>query len=453
MRTDTDTPWGSLPAREHLPVEALDAGAPTGVPVLDVVIPVYNEERDLESCVRRLHDHLARTFPYRFRITVADNASTDRTPAVAARLAASMTEVTAYRLEEKGRGRALRTVWSHSDSPVLAYMDVDLSTDLNALLPLVAPLISGHSDLAIGSRLARSSRVVRGPKREFISRAYNLILKSSLSARFSDAQCGFKAIRRDVAERLLPMVEDTGWFFDTEMLVLAERAGLRIHEVPVDWVDDPDSRVHIVSTAVDDLKGVWRVGRALAVGALPLDRLARPFGDDPRDRAISGVPGGLARQLVGFCVVGALSTLFYLLLYSLFRTASGPQAANAAALLVSAVANTAANRRLTFGVRGRERAVRHQAQGLVVFGIGLALTSGSLAALDAASGNPAHGTELAVLIAANLAATVLRFLLFRAWVFPDRRGNDDKPHAHEPHAHEPHAHKPHEARTQERSAR
>ncbi|WP_411109367.1 glycosyltransferase [Streptomyces sp. c-19] len=404
----------ALPAREHLPVNI------AGRPVLDVVIPVYNEEKDLEPCVRRLHEHLLRTFPYGFRITVADNASTDTTPAVAAGLAAEVPEVRSVRLEEKGRGRALRTVWSGSDAPVLAYMDVDLSTDLNALLPLVAPLISGHSDLAIGSRLARSSRVVRGPKREFISRAYNLILRGSLAARFSDAQCGFKAIRRDVAERLLPMVEDTGWFFDTEMLVLAERAGLRIHEVPVDWVDDPDSTVHIVRTATEDLKGVWRVGRALATGSLPLDRLARPFGDDPRDRELTGVPGGLARQLVGFCVVGALSTLFYLALYSLFRLGVGPQAANAAALLVSAVANTAANRRLTFGVRGRDRAVRHQAQGLVVFAIGLALTSGSLAALGAASGDPAHSTELAVLIVANLAATVLRFLLFRLWVFPDR---------------------------------
>ncbi|MEU7291695.1 bifunctional glycosyltransferase family 2/GtrA family protein [Streptomyces exfoliatus] len=404
----------ALPAREHLPVNT------AGRPVLDVVIPVYNEEKDLEPCVRRLHEYLLRTFPYGFRITVADNASTDTTPAVAAGLAAEVPEVRSVRLEEKGRGRALRTVWSGSDAPVLAYMDVDLSTDLNALLPLVAPLISGHSDLAIGSRLARSSRVVRGPKREFISRAYNLILRGSLAARFSDAQCGFKAIRRDVAERLLPMVEDTGWFFDTEMLVLAERAGLRIHEVPVDWVDDPESTVRIVRTATDDLKGVWRVGRALATGSLPLDRLARPFGDDPRDRELSGVPGGLARQLVGFCVVGALSTLFYLALYSLFRLGVGPQAANAGALLVSAVANTAANRRLTFGVRGRDRAVRHQAQGLVVFAIGLALTSGSLAALGAATGDPAHSTELAVLIVANLAATVLRFLLFRLWVFPDR---------------------------------
>ncbi|GGR33551.1 glycosyl transferase [Streptomyces cinereoruber] len=405
---------GALPAREHLPVDV------AGRPVLDVVIPVYNEENDLEPCVRRLHEHLSRTFPYGFRITVADNASTDTTPAVAAALADEMPGVRSVRLEQKGRGRALRTVWSASDAPVLAYMDVDLSTDLNALLPLVAPLISGHSDLAIGSRLSRSSRVVRGPKREFVSRAYNLILRSSLAARFSDAQCGFKAIRREVAERLLPMVEDTGWFFDTEMLVLAERAGLRIHEVPVDWVDDPDSTVHIVRTATDDLKGVWRVGRALATGSLPLDRLARPFGDDPRDRELSGVPGGLARQLLGFCAVGVLSTLLYLALYSAFRLGLGPQLANAGALLVSAVANTAANRRLTFGVRGRDRAVRHQAQGLVVFGIGLALTSGSLAALGAATGDPSHSTELAVLIVANLAATVLRFLLFRLWVFPER---------------------------------
>ncbi|MGI5138704.1 glycosyltransferase [Streptomyces sp. CA-106110] len=415
MRTDSSP--GTLPAREHLP--AGDAGTPA----LDVVIPVYNEEKDLRPCVLRLHDHLERTFPYAFRITIADNASTDATPLVAARLEAEIAGVRSFRLEQKGRGRALRTVWSTSDAPVLAYMDVDLSTDLNALLPLVAPLISGHSDLAIGSRLARTSRVVRGPKREFISRAYNLILRGSLQARFSDAQCGFKAIRRDVAQALLPLVEDTGWFFDTEMLVLAERAGLRIHEVPVDWVDDPDSTVHLVKTATEDLRGVWRIGKALATGSLPLDRLVRPFGDDPRDRDITDVPRGLARQLVGFCVVGGLSTLFYLVLYSLFRQFSGSQIANALALLVSALANTAANRRLTFGIRGRRGAVRHQAQGLVVFGIGLVLTSGSLAALNVATADPAHSTELAVLIAANLAATVLRFLLFRAWVFPDQREN------------------------------
>ena len=219
-------------------------------PVLDVVVPVHNEEADLEPCVRRLHGYLTAHVPYRFRITIADNASTDATPDVAHMLAGSLPDVVAVRLVEKGRGRALRHVWTRSDAAVLAYMDVDLSTDLAALLPLVAPLISGHSDLAIGSRLSRGSRVVRGAKREFISRGYNLLLRGTLSARFSDAQCGFKAIRADVAERLLPMVADNGWFFDTEMLVLAERSGLRIHEVPVDWVDDPDSRVDIVATAV-----------------------------------------------------------------------------------------------------------------------------------------------------------------------------------------------------------
>ncbi|MFE9771075.1 dolichyl-phosphate beta-glucosyltransferase [Streptomyces sp. NPDC005931] len=411
MRTDSSP--GTLPVREHLPA----AGA--GTPVLDVVIPVHNEEKDLRPCVRRLHEHLTRTFPYAFRITIADNASTDTTAHVAGRLQAEIAQVRTVRLEQKGRGRALRTVWSASDAPVLAYMDVDLSTDLNALLPLVAPLISGHSDLATGSRLSRGSRVVRGAKREFVSRSYNLILRGSLRARFSDAQCGFKAIRRDVARVLLPLVEDTGWFFDTELLVLAERAGLRIHEVPVDWVDDPDSTVRIVRTAADDLKGVWRIGRALATGSLPLDRLARPFGDDPRDRRIADVPHGLARRLVGFCAVGVLSTLLYLLLYSGFRVLTGSQAANGLALLVSAIANTAANRRLTFGVRGRRGVVRHQAQGLVVLALGLALTSGSLAALDAATTEPEHSTELAVLVAANLAATVLRFLLFRAWVFPE----------------------------------
>jgi glycosyltransferase involved in cell wall biosynthesis len=196
-----------------------------------VVVPVHKEETDLEPCVRRLHAYLSAQFPYRFRITIADNASTDSTPDVAARLASTLSGVSAVRLAEKGRGGALTHVWTRSDAAVLACLDVDLSTDLAALLPLVAPLVSGHSDLAIGSRLSRGSRVVRGAKREFISRGYNLLLRRTLSARFSDAQCGFKAIRADVAARLLPMVEDRGWFFDTEMLVLAERAGLRIHEV------------------------------------------------------------------------------------------------------------------------------------------------------------------------------------------------------------------------------
>jgi glycosyltransferase involved in cell wall biosynthesis len=241
-------------------------------------VPVYNEETDLGPCVRRLHAYLTATFPYAFRITIADNASTDATPYIAEQLAIALPYVAMVRIPAKGRGRALRTVWSTSTAPVLAYMDVDLSTDLAALLPLVAPLISGHSDVAIGTRLARGARVVRGPRREIISRCYNLVLRGMLAVRFSDAQCGFKAIRSDVAARLLPLVEDGGWFFDTELLVLAQRAGLRIHEVPVDWVDDADSRVDVWPTAVADLKGVWRVRRALAGGRLPVRELRAEFG-------------------------------------------------------------------------------------------------------------------------------------------------------------------------------
>ncbi|WIM97029.1 glycosyltransferase family 2 protein [Actinoplanes oblitus] len=393
-----------------------DAGpARVTAPVLDVVVPVYNEEVDLGPCVQRLHAYLAASFPYPFRITIADNASVDGTAAVARQLTAAYPEVEAVHLTQKGRGRALNHVWTHSDAAVLAYMDVDLSTDLDALLPLVAPLISGHSDLAIGSRLARGSRVVRGAKREFISRGYNLILRTTMAARFSDAQCGFKAIRADVARRLLPMVEDTGWFFDTEMLVLAERAGLRIHEVPVDWVDDPDSRVDIAATAIADLKGIVRITRALSTGRLPLAALREQLGRDPLP--VDGVPAGLTGQLIRFAGVGVASTLAYLVLYALLRAGLGAQSANLVALLATAVANTAANRRLTFGVRGNGGALRHQAQGLVVFGIGLGLTSGSLALLHAAATEPSRAVELVVLVLANLVATAVRFLMLRIWVF------------------------------------
>ncbi len=389
-----------------------------GVPVLDVVVPVYNEQGDLASAVHRLHRHLEQSFPFTARITIADNASTDDTPQIAAQLADELTDVRVVRLEQKGRGRALHAVWSTSDAPVLAYMDVDLSTDLAALAPLAAPLISGHSDLAIGSRLARGSRVVRGTKREVISRCYNLLLKSTLAAGFSDAQCGFKAIRADVASQLLPHVADTGWFFDTELLVLAQRSGLRIHEVPVDWVDDPDSRVDIVATAVADLKGIARLLKGFAIGAIPVQTLAAQLGPSSK----SAAPGSLLRQAVRFTAVGAASTIAYLALFLALHHTVGAQAANLLALLLTTVANTAANRRFTFGVRGAGRVARHQLEGLAVFGIALAVTSGSLAVLHMMS-QPHRAVELAVLVGANLVATAIRFVLLRGWVFHPRRTN------------------------------
>ena len=403
--------------REAAPLGERPPPVPCG-PAVDIVIPVRNEERDLGPSVRRLHGFLRAEFPFTARITIADNGSDDGTWVQALALEGELEGVRAVRLERPGRGGALRSVWSGSDASIFAYMDVDLSTGLNALLPLLAPLLSGHSDVAIGTRLARGARVIRGPRREVISRCYNVLLHASLGAGFSDAQCGFKAIRADAARVLLPLTRDGGWFFDTELLVLAERAGLRIHEVPVDWIDDADSRVKLAATALADLRGIVRLGAGLARGTVSVPVLGDP---SPPGRGgpggRSGGRGRLVGQLGRFMVVGVASTVAYVALFLLLRGAVGAQGANAVGLLVTAVANTAVNRRVTFGIRGRALAGRHQVRGLIAFGIGLALTSGALAVLHHATARPGRVTEVSVLVVANLLATIVRFGLYRSWVF------------------------------------
>jgi glycosyltransferase involved in cell wall biosynthesis len=235
---------------------ALEMAAPLAV---EIVVPVYNEQPVLEASVRRLRGYLEQHFSFSSRITIADNASTDSTFEIAQALAQELDSVEALHLESKGRGRALRTAWMRSDAEVVAYMDVDLSTDLSALSELLLPLLDGRGDLAIGSRLAPGAEVSRGIKREVISRSYNLLLHVLLGTGFSDAQCGFKAARREVVQALLADVEDQSWFFDTELLYLAQQRKLTIRELPVRWVDDPDSRVDILATARADLRGVMRL--------------------------------------------------------------------------------------------------------------------------------------------------------------------------------------------------
>jgi glycosyltransferase involved in cell wall biosynthesis len=376
--------------------------------LVEIVVPVHNEARTLESAITRLRHYLDRFFPFSTLITVADNASTDGTDALARSLAVRLAGVQAVHFEEKGRGGALRSTWLASRAQVVAYMDADLATGLEALLPLVAPLLSGHSDIAIGSRLAGGSHVVRGPKRELISRCYNALVHHVLRSRFSDAQCGFKALRADTARSLLPLVEDNGWFFDTELLVLAERNGLRIHEVPVDWVDDPDSRVAIVRTALDDLRGIWRLLRMpsrLLEGGAAANAWPRP---------------GAASFVARFAGIGVLSTGAYVALFLAFGHWLGRYGANALALTLCTVANTWVHARLASSSATRPSGRRTLGGGVGLLLAILVLTSAGLALTDVVDPG-SRIAEVVALVIATFAAALLRFVVVHAWSFRHQR--------------------------------
>jgi glycosyltransferase involved in cell wall biosynthesis len=228
---------------------------------VDIVIPVYNEERALPEAVPRLRAFLSEpAFPYPWRIVIADNASVDDTPNVGRKLADEQADDVEYvRLEKKGRGRALKQTWLASPMDVVSYMDVDLSTSLEAFPALIAAIAEGEYDVAIGSRLTPGARVQRSLKRRTLTTGYNLLIKAMFRTRFSDAQCGFKAVSRRAAQRVLPLIENNNWFFDTELLILAEKLGYRVKDVPVSWAEDPDTRVHIGSTIAEDLRGLLRL--------------------------------------------------------------------------------------------------------------------------------------------------------------------------------------------------
>ena len=421
------------------PLPLTDRDALQAVPQLEIVIPVYNETQHLAASITALRVFLDTEFPLTTVVTVVDNASTDDTWTIASGLAASLAGVRALHLDQKGRGQALRAAWTASRSPVVAYMDVDLATGLEALLPLVAPLLTGHSDLAIGTRLAPGAHVVRGARREMISRAYNLLLKTTLASSCSDAQCGFKALRREAADLVLPLVDDQAWFFDTEILITAQRLGLRIHEVPVDWVDDLDSRVAVARTAWLDLCGVARM-----LTPASRRRVARARRDLPRDPAPSPEPTAPARsssgaaevndhdtvpsdgtvfadELLRFAGVGLVSTLAYVALFALLEGWIGTYAANAVAIAGCSLGNTAAHRGMSGSVRlGLDRRHRLLVAG-ALFAISLGFTTVALA-VTRALGLDALAPELVAVTVANVAAAAFRFAILRTWVFRPRFG-------------------------------
>ena len=378
--------------------------------LVEVVVPAYNEAANLETSITQLRLYLDESFPFRTIVTIVDNGSTDGTALVAQRLASALPGVKAMILTRKGRGYALRTAWLASQAAVVAYMDVDLSTSLSALLPLVGSVLSGHSDLAVGTRLARGSRVVRGPKRELISRGYSHLVRFSLRSRVSDFQCGFKAIRRDCAVQILPLVHDDEWFFDTELIVTAERLGVRITETPVDWTDDPHSSVHLVHTALDDLRGIWRMARA------PQSERIQPSGAAPADT--SGPAS--SDQLLSFAGVGVLSTLSYLLLFAAGWSTLGPWLANAVALAFCTLVNTALHRSLAqrSPPDPTDRAGRPSFVTVIVvlYGISLVATSAAIALVNVLAGPSLVGDALAACLA-SCAAALLRFSLLRGWAF------------------------------------
>ena len=229
------------------------------MPKVDVVVPVYNEEVILTQSIETLRDFLTQKVSFSWRIVIADNASIDNTLVIAKKLSEQYEDVTYVHLDLKGRGRALKKAWLESDADVVSYMDVDLSTKLDAF-PILIDSIDDNYGVAIGSRLMRGAVVIgRSIKREITSRGYNIIIKAVFFPGFGDAQCGFKAVRRDVVQDIVPFIEDNEWFFDTELLLLSERKGYRIKEIPVEWTDDPDTRVDVVKTAFEDIKGLIRV--------------------------------------------------------------------------------------------------------------------------------------------------------------------------------------------------
>jgi glycosyltransferase involved in cell wall biosynthesis len=376
--------------------------------LVEIVIPVFNEAPVLEAQIQYLSKYLGTSLPFRWQITIVDNGSTDDTLSVARKLECELEFVKVMALGHKGRGGAIRAAWMQSESTICCYMDVDMSTGLDAFLPLVAPLMTHHSDIAIGSRLSRTSNVARSPKRELISRLYNFMIRTFFAVRFTDAQCGFKAIRTDIARKLIPAIRDDNWFFDTELLLVAEHNGLRIHEVAVDWIDDPDSRVHIRSTALEDIRGLYRMGLTFLCGRGEVD-----LGEHHREP----LKNDLGRQLISFAKIGTVSTSLSVCLFLLLMNQMHPVLANLVVLAVTTPLNFWFNRRFTFGHRTRSDRRRQIWTAVSVF-LGLVVISSFFLVLTDES-----SPEVSLLVALTcwISSSAIRFALLRSFVFRTER--------------------------------
>jgi len=393
----------------------------TATATVDIIIPVLNEERALPGCLATLTSYLRQKLPFSYHITVVDNGSTDATARIAEDFARTDPRVSVIVLDVRGRGAAVKAGWGASDCDVVVYMDVDLSTGLDALLPLVAPLASGHCELSIGTRLAHGSRVNRSFKRELISRTYNSIVRYGFGLRCSDTQLGFKAARADAIRPLLAAAQDDRWFFDTELLLLAEHNGLRVHEVPVDWVEDIDSRVRLGSAAMANIRGLVRMNRAILDDRATVDVPRAPDLRATHPDALLGRPRSVqTAKLISFVVIGLVSTLLYVLAYVVLRGIMPPGAANLCALVTVGVCNTEANRRWTFTRSGGPRFILHL-RALAVFVATYLLTTFAVVAMKHLVARAGLLLELATLLVTYGVITIARFVILDRWVFARRR--------------------------------
>jgi Glycosyl transferase family 2 len=380
---------------------------------LDIVLPVFNEERALPGAVAVLYDYLERWSPFAWTITIADNASTDATAAVAAELARRRPRVRILRLARKGKGHAIRSAWAASSADIVAYTDVDLSTGLDALLPMVMSLATGHCDLAVGSRLLPGSRTVRSLKREAYSRVYNWLLRLTHRVQFSDAQCGFKAARAGAVRPLLAQIEDRAWFFDSELLLLAEYNGLRVHEMPVDWIEDTDSRVRPVHVATGNLRGLLRVALAKARGTARVVALPRrPAPQAAHPDAVHGVRlRRVPRRTAMFLGLGAAFAAVAALLLFVARAWWQPPTADLAVAVATAWLSGKADWLPAAGaaVFPRPRPLRRLAASCLVG----ACVFGALLAARAAAPGAGRPAGLLILAAATAAGLAGRFALLQ----------------------------------------
>lgn len=303
-------------------------------PTILLVIPIYNEEANITRAVAETINYLETQTVYSYKVLVTDNASTDNSPQIVKNLIKKYPQLSYLRLPEKGRGLALKEAWEQSEEDIVAYMDVDLSSPLEYLPQILDPIINNEADITFGSRLKKPGKAIgRTLKREVTSRVYNRLLQFMLGAKFKDAQCGFKAVRKTTFLEIADQIQNTTWYFDSEMLLLAQYKNYRLQEIPIIWTDDPHSTVKIISTANDNLHHMWRMFKTYK-------------------------PHSLLYILWWFLFIGGLSTIATLILYSLLRFIVDPQIANIIALTITTIANTVANKRISFRNANKEPIIK-----------------------------------------------------------------------------------------------